>query len=172
MVFILFLFGCSNDGVDKEADTDNVEEAESVKDEPENNEVVSINKASKNNIEKADEETTTQESIKEDIDPFWETYEGVELADAVSSGEKEYNFEVEAPLFEDALIESLSKEEDKDWTPYLTSFNANIVDQAPPGYVQEMNQAHLAVLEGTLDLEQAIEHVKEAKKIREESSEN
>lgn len=153
MIFIL-LIGCSDDNLN--------EDKNNINNESISNEVKSI---SKNNI--TEQEEPIEDITQEEVEPFWEVYGGVELADAVSSGEKVYNFEAEAPLFEDALIESLSANEDRDWTPYLTSFNANIRNQAPDGYVHEMNQAHLAVLEDNLDLEKAIEHVKEAKRIRE-----
>lgn len=152
---LIILVGCSNDNVEN----NNVEKVKETKE---------VKKINENNDVRQTEDTEVPKE-KQEIDLFWEEYIGDEIFYAVSSGEKVYDFEVEAPLFEDALIESISAKEDKEWTPYLTSFNANVRGQAPPEYIKAMNNAHLSLLEDNLDLDLAIEHIKEAKRIREES---
>lgn len=141
LIFLLmFIVGCT--------DTNNKEE-----------------KIEKNNVT----ETTNQniEENEEEIEKFWEVYSEEEIKEALKLGGKGIKIDYKvAPIFEEVLTDALENDNtEKDWQMYLTVFYLKSGEEVPEGYALELYQADRALLDG--DKQKAIEHIENAKKIRE-----
>lgn len=150
-IMFFILIGCSNN----ESNQKNNQIEVSNTDNPQVAKMISHN-----------DDTDEEEMI---VDPFWENYTGEELLEAVEEGSKKYDYETEAPLFEEALIEYISNSEEieEDWIHYISSFSSNLGDQPHDDYAYEMYKSAMSLSRG--NKEEALEHIEIAREIREES---
>lgn len=170
LILMVVLMGCSNNSVETIEN-----EGDLVAKKKISLEQISLSTVRIDEDEGLEQEETVepQKESDEPVEPyFWEKYDEEEIMQAYTKGEIEVDLKTDSEPFEDAMLKSLRSDDGRKWAEYITVFTGSSINEISSDYQREMYQVfHFLVgsVNQESDIEKAIEHIENAKEIRESS---